>query len=44
MLFHYINNSKVEDDIHYMNKMMQFIREAINGDCLDQAQNKWFLS
>ena len=31
-------------NIHYMNRMMQFIRDAINNDSLDQAQNKWFLS
>jgi len=31
-------------NIHYMNRMMQFIRNAINNDSLDQAQNEWFLS
>ena len=31
-------------NIHYMNSMMEFIRDAINNDCLDKAQNSWFLS
>ena len=31
-------------NIYYMNRMMQFIRSAINNDNLDQAQNEWFLS
>ena len=31
-------------NVFYMNKMMNFIREAINSNCLDQAQTQWFLS
>ena len=29
-------------NVHYMNSMMEFIRDAINNDSLDQAQNSWF--
>ena len=31
-------------NVHYMNSMMEFIRDAINNDSLDQAQNSWFLN
>ena len=31
-------------NIHYMNSMMHYIREAINNNSFDQAQDKWFLS
>jgi len=31
-------------NIHYMNSMMRFIREAISNDNLDQSQNEWFLA
>ena len=30
-------------NVQYMNSMMQFIRDAINNDSLDQAQNEWFV-
>ena len=29
-------------NIFYMNRMMQYIRDSINNDCLDKAQNEWF--
>jgi queuine tRNA-ribosyltransferase len=31
-------------NIYYMNRMMQWIRDAINNDKLDQAQSEWFLN
>ena len=31
-------------NIYFMNRMMQWIRDAINNDKLDQAQSEWFLN
>ena len=31
-------------NVYYMNSMMKFIRDAINNDSLNQAQNNWFLN
>ena len=31
-------------NIHYMNKMMEFIRTSINNDRFEEAQKEWFVN
>ena len=31
-------------NIHYMNKMMEFIRTSINNDRFEDAQKEWFVN